>query len=182
MGIHEYTWVFNVTPEEQTVELRELTETEANIIRYVAGYICYHLQRKFEHENHPLKKDLVLNSTSMVKFNSRGGLWHVRETVHSFFVSLEQEVQVQLKSPSFVKGTGEQKEKICRNIYESDDIKFYWLILSADFEIEATKVCEILLQEIIKLFVTVRGFAFSNVWIKKYKQAQKINTAFQRLT
>ena len=98
-----------MTPEEQTVELRELTETEANIIRYVAGYICRHLQRKFEHENHPLKKDLILNLTSMVKFNSddasgpcedwldlmdRGGLWHVRETVHSFFVSLEQEVQV----------------------------------------------------------------------------------------
>ena len=80
----------------------------------------------------------LLNLTSMVKFNSddpsgpcedwldlmdKGGLWHVRETVHSFFVSLEQEVQVQLKSPSFVKGTGEQKEKICRNIYESDDLK-----------------------------------------------------------
>ena len=32
------------------------------------------------------------------------------------FVSLKQEVQVLLKSPSFVKGTGEQKEKICRNI------------------------------------------------------------------
>ena len=54
--------------------------------------------------------------------------------------------------------------------------KFYWLIVSADFEIEDTKVCEILLQEIIKLFVTVRGFAFSNVWIEKYKQAQKNST------
>ena len=43
---------FDVTPEQQTVELMELTETEANIIRYVAGYICRHLQRKFE----PLEK------------------------------------------------------------------------------------------------------------------------------
>ena len=34
--------------------------------------------------------------------------------------------------------------------------KFYWLIVSADFEIEDTKVWEILLQEIIKLFFTVR--------------------------
>ena len=33
-------------------------------------------------------------------------------------------------------------------MYESDDIKFYWLIVSADFEIEDTEVCEILLQEI----------------------------------
>ena len=159
---------FDVTPEEQTVELRELTETEANIIRYVAGYICRHLQRKLEHENHPLKKDLILNLTSMVKFNlddasgpcedwldlmDRGGLWHVRETVYSFFVSLEQEVQVQLKSPSFVKGTGEQKEKICRNIYESDDIQFYWLIVSADFEIEDTQVCEILYRKLLNFLL-----------------------------
>ena len=149
---------FDVTPEEQTVELRELTETEANIIRYVAGYICRHLQRKLERENHPLKKDLILNLTSMVKFNSDDTSgpcedWLVPETVHSFFVSLDQDVQVQLKSPSFVKGTEEQKEKICRNIYESDDIQFYWLIASADFEIEDTQVCEILLQEIIKLLL-----------------------------
>ena len=47
---------FDVIHEEQTVELRELTETEGNIIRYVAGYICRHLQGKLERENHPLKK------------------------------------------------------------------------------------------------------------------------------
>ena len=46
---------------------------------------------------------------------------------------------------------------------------FYWLIVSADFEIEDTQLCEILLQEIIKLFVAIRGFAFSNIWIEKYK-------------
>ena len=96
------------------------------------------------------------------------------------FVSLEQEVQVQLKSPSFIKGTEEQKEKICRNIYESNDIQFYWLIASADFEMEDTQVCEILLQEIIKLFVTVRGLAFSDREIQA--STKEINTTFQRLT
>ena len=40
--------------------------------------------------------------------------------VHAL-IFCKQEVQVQLKSPSFVKGTWEQKEKICRNTYESDD-------------------------------------------------------------
>jgi len=57
----------------------------------------------------------------------RGGLWHVSKTVHSFFLSLEQEVQVQLKSPSFLKAT-EHKEKIYKSVSESDDVQFYWLI------------------------------------------------------
>lgn len=47
---------FDVTPEKQTVELRDLTETEANIIRYVAGYICCHFQKNMNVENHLLKK------------------------------------------------------------------------------------------------------------------------------
>lgn len=63
---------FEVTSKEQTIESREATETEAteteaNIIRYVAGYICHYLQKKFERENHPLKEELILDLMSMVK-------------------------------------------------------------------------------------------------------------------
>ena len=86
-----------VTPDEQTIESREVTETEANIIQYVAEYICRHLRRKFEHENHPLKEELILNLMSMIKSSSddssgpcedwldlmdRGGLWQILCSVH----------------------------------------------------------------------------------------------------
>ena len=84
-----------------------LTNNEANALRYVAGYVCRHLRKKIEASAHPLKEEMVLYLMSMVKDKSdtsrgvceewtdlvdRGGLWHVRENTHSFFLSLEEEI------------------------------------------------------------------------------------------
>ena len=33
-----------------------ITMDEANILRYVAGYVCHHLRKKIEASNHPLKE------------------------------------------------------------------------------------------------------------------------------
>ena len=90
-----------------------ITLDEANVLRYVAGYVCRHLRKKIEASNRPLKEDMVLYLMTMVKDKSeassgpceewtnlvdRGGLWHVQENTHSLFLCLEEEVRLLLPS------------------------------------------------------------------------------------
>ena len=90
-----------------------LTYNEVNALRYAAGYVCRHIRKKIEASNHPLKEEMTLCLMTMVKEKSdttsgpceewtdlvdRGGLWHIRENTHSFFLCLEEEVHVHLQS------------------------------------------------------------------------------------
>ena len=52
-------------------------------------------------------------------------------------------------------------------ITSNDDILFYWSIASAEFGQEEEPI---LFQEITKLWITVRGFAYVSGWVEQYKQ------------
>ena len=88
-----------------------LTYNGVNALRYVAGYVCRHSRKKIQASNHPLKEEMTLCLMTMVKEKSDtisgpceewtdlvdwGGLWHIRESTHSFFLCLE-EVRVHLQ-------------------------------------------------------------------------------------
>lgn len=162
-----------------------LTVNEVNVLRYVAGYVCRHLRKKIEASSHPLKEDMVLCLMTMVKDKSdtssgpceewtdlvdRGGLWHVQENTHSFFLCLEEEIRPLL--PSLLSET-DRKEKIINELSTNEDVLFYWLIVGADFEEDDERVHTELLKRIIELFVTIRGFSCASGWLEKYKQLSK---------
>ena len=165
-----------------------LTNNEANALRYVAGYVCRHLRKKIEASAHPLKEEMVLCLMSMVKDKSdtsrgvceewtdlvdRGGLWHVRENTHSFFLSLEEEIRLLL--PSLLTKE-KRKERIVEDLVRSEDVQFYWLIVGAEFDEEDRDVHSELLKRIVELFVTIRGFSYASAWLEKYKQENKKGT------
>ena len=123
-----------------------LTINEANALRYVAGYVCCHLRKIIEASAHPLKEEMILCLMNMVKDKSdtseghceewtnlvdHGGLWHVRENVFCFFLSLEEEIRMLL--PSLL---SEEKCKAHMNteLVHNEDVQFYWLIVGANFD------------------------------------------------
>ena len=54
-----------------------------------------------------------------------------------------------------------------------DDVQFIWLLVTAEFEIEDHDINEALLQNVVELFVTVRGFSLASAWLEKFKQKTK---------
>ena len=102
----------------------------------------------------------------------RGGLWHIRENTHSFFLCLE-EVRVHLQS---LLTETNKKQKIIQELIDNENVLFYWLINGADFEEHNEAVHSELLKRIVELFVTMRGFSYASAWLEKYKQGIKKGT------
>ena len=51
-------------PEAETPAV---SSTEANALRYAAGYVCRHLRRKLEKGSHPLKEELIIYLAKLVR-------------------------------------------------------------------------------------------------------------------
>ena len=63
------------------------------------------------------------------------------------------------------------------NVIKSDDVQFYWLIATADFEEEDNnEVTDVLLKKFVELYVTMRGFSHVRAWMEKYKQSTTKST------
>jgi len=54
------------------------------------------------------------------------------------------------------------KQDIIKRVIE-DDVQFYWLIVTADFEINNDEIHQVLLYKIAEIYVTVRGFSWASV-------------------
>ena len=167
-----------------------LNDLEANALRYAAGFVCRHLRNKIERSSHHFKEELVLCLMTLVKgvqyqensgtneewidLVDRGGLWHVRENTFHFFCALEEEVQLQLKQ--LAQSAYAARKKMLQAIAASEDVQFYWLIVTADFEDNDDEIKSIFLSMISELYLTMRGFSFANNWVEKFKLAAKKST------
>jgi len=103
----------------------------------------------------------------------RGGLWHVRENTFYFFCALEEAVQLQLKQ--LAQSAHAARKRMIEAITASDDVQFYWQIVTADFD-EEEEVKSVLLSMISELYLTMQGFSFANSWVEKFKQSVKKST------
>lgn len=147
-----------------------LNDQEANTLRYAAGFVCRHLRKKIERSTHMLKEELIVCLMTLVKgvqhpestgsneewlvSVDRGGLWHVRENTFYFFCALEEEVQLQLKQ--LAQSAHAARKRMIVAITASEDVQFYWLIVTADFDDdEEEEVKSVLLLMISKLYLTM---------------------------
>ena len=93
-------------PRESSVESnleQNLTYEDANVVRYVAGYVCRKVREKLSHENKGelLKclesllgsEDESSASADWVDVVDRGGLLHVRKGTYMLFCAMEEEVR-----------------------------------------------------------------------------------------
>ena len=176
--------------ENNSKDAASLSDQEGNALRYAAGYVCRHLRKKIENSTHNLKEELIICLMTLVKgvqypegtgtneqwtdSLDRGGLWHVRENTYHFFCALEEETQIQLRQ--LAQSAFAARKRMIEAIISNEDVQFYWLILSADFEVDDDEVQSILLTMITELYLTMRGFSFANNWVEKFKQATKRST------
>ena len=173
----------------ETDNSMDSTNNERSALRYASGYICRHLCKKFERENHDLKEEMILCLASLVKDSSseecgtdeewlelmdRGGLYHVKETTFQLFCAIEGQVRSLLEA--LTKPCSSSKLEMIRKVIEDEDVQFYWIISTADFEIDDTETHDLLLYKIVELFITMRGFSKASAWMKKYKQSVKKTT------
>ena len=49
-----------------------------------------------------------------------------------------------------------------KKVVKDNDVQFFWLITTADFEIDDDEIYIALLLKITELYVTVRGFSMAN--------------------
>ena len=120
---------------------------------------------------------LLSYTTKWMDTVNRGGLYHLNDETFHLFIEIEKCVQTYL--PKYLaQSKTSDKELYIRNIHdkilENEDVQFHWTLLSQDIESAEDSHC--LLSEVVKLFVTVRGFAIVGSWMEIYKSKEKINT------
>ena len=103
----------------------------------------------------------------------RGGLWHVNDQTYGLFVSMEE-----LARQYFCTSERATAIKIIQDsILKSNDLLFQWSLISADSDDD---VASTVLFEIVKLYTTIRGFAFAKTCMEQYKQAKRKTTQKSR--
>ena len=102
----------------------------------------------------------------------RGCLWRVKEMTYQFFRAVDhviREALMTIKNPSLAT----TKTRNAKRVIEDDDVQFYWLIVTSDFEIDDDEIHKILLHKIAELYVTIRRFSLASGWLEQYKQQTK---------
>lgn len=66
------------------------------------------------------------------------------------------------------------KSNIIDFVCTSPDVQLYWNIISID--IHAEEDSTELLREIVSLWLNIRGFSISKIWMEEYKQIVCIST------
>ena len=58
--------------------------------------------------------------------------------------------------------------EITEQILKNEDVQFHWCIIACDWEEEEA---EALLEQVVKMWVTIRGFSYARAWVEKFKTA-----------
>ena len=171
------------------VRLEELSRDEENALRYACGYVPFKLLRKYQKQSHDKAVKFVTCLRNMAvedqeegsfedytmqwlqKVN-RGGLFCVSTQCYDFFRAIEYQVRTRL--PHLLASQTGTKQELIDAVVEDQDVEFFWSILSAVIDDEAD-ACQ-LLQEIVELWVTIRGFSTTSSWLEQYKRAKQKTT------
>eukprot|EP00731_Ephydatia_muelleri_P029902 Em0021g425a len=141
----------------------QLTYEELNTLRYTAGYVPRALQKKLSKISHPRQKDLLLylnerisdgsepvaDSSDWITIMNREGLVMVNNMAFELFYALEIEFR-RLIQP---KGISDNAVQLLSN---DEDVLFLWSSISSSWDSDCNSE---LLERIVKLWVTLRGFS-----------------------
>ena len=162
-------------------QLRDLTYEEMSALRYAAGYTCRATKKEFKSNPDVLAAiDELIDdsngdessdcSNDWMKLASRGGLHFVKDNTYMVFHAMEMVLRTYLCKDQVEKLTPGSRLMLVQLVRDDEDVTFYSCMLFAEVE---EHVASTLLHCIIKLYVTMRGFAFASSWIELYKQNAK---------
>lgn len=155
--------------ESEEDQASSITKLDQNALRYVAGFICRKVQAKIKSSSLPRKDDMILficdfsgdewdeaqGTEEWTNAVDRGGLWHINDDTYSIFFLMEEEIRNHLKVSKAKALNKETKKKLLDAILTNEDLLFQWSLISARVDDD---VGSAVLQKIVELYVTIRGF------------------------
>lgn len=162
----------------------DITEVEKNVIMYICGYIPVSLINRYEKRmgaKYASYVQCLLNmavgknedtfyeyARQWLENVNRGGAFQVSDEVYNFFWVVESNTRSKLKLLLETHRDDDQdKKSIVENLITSEDISFHWSILTIDLEEQESTE---LLNDILTLWLTIRGFSISGAWIEQHKK------------
>ena len=164
---------------------QSISYEEANSVRYIAGYILRALKTKIAKSSLNNKEELLLclidllesseeaydDSSDWVNSIDRGGLNHVSNNMSTLLSCMELVVKHHLATNATPHDFN-MKDQLTAKITTNHNVEFYWDLISENWREEDSKV---LLNHIIDLWITIRGFAHTSSWMERYKSAMHKN-------
>lgn len=166
--------------------VREFSPVEENAIYFTAGYVIRKLLKKYQKQDSDKAAIFVQSLLNMLgedcdnieAYSSfaeyvktwttqtdRGGLLHVSIDTFHLFKAIEI-VTYDLMKKDKLKG------EVVSQAYCNQNVQFHWaLITDLSDEQQSTE----LLQEVVGLWYTVRGFSTAKTLFEQYKTAKKCN-------
>ena len=120
--------------------------------------------------------DFLIYTSEWIDKVSRGGLFPLNDATYIFFVSVEKEVCAILLC-YMAKQAGSKdafKELVIQKIVDSEQVQWNWTLISQCIDSEDDAIE--LLKEIVTLWVTIRGFSITAMWMEAYKRDHKSGT------
>jgi len=157
----------------------DLTYEEESGLRYAAGYVCRAMRKKLGAKDPDMLEcidELIDEGESSdatndwTKLTSRGGLLHVKDSTYLVFHAMELVVRQFFRKNRINQLTSGAVGDVVETVKQNEDVAFYWCIASVNMD---ETLATGLLDGIIKLWVTIRGFSFTSAWVELYKQQSK---------
>ena len=144
--------------------------------------------RYMELENDGPETSFLAYTQEWIKKVDRGGLFVISDEAYRFFVTLE--LATRRKLPHHLLATATTTltssppheadvSAIVKSICDDDDVLFYWTFVGIDGGIDMDEdedTNQELLQQIIHLWINIRGFSLSKAWMENYKIATTATT------
>lgn len=169
--------------------LPELSSDELNAMRYACGYVPRSLLKKYESKSGEVYSQYVQclgdmavegEGSDLLQYTrkwfdqvNRGGLFPLNDNTFTLFVEIEKCVRTVLPK-HVICGDSDKatfQKSVLDVIVKNENVQFYWLLLSQD--IDKLEDAEALLVEIVRLWVTIRGFSLAASWLEEYKRSAK---------
>lgn len=179
-------------PSEHMASSTELTTDELNALQYAAGYVPHALLKKYEKRNGKKFEEFIEclgdmaiagEETDFMEYTkkwitkvNRGGLFPLNNTTYQFFIEIEKQVKVilPLHAVKSSKSADAFREQVIVKVADHEDVQRHWTLISQSIDSEEYAIE--LLHEIVKLWVTIRGFALAATWMEVYKKTAKKTT------
>ncbi len=165
-----------------------ISPDELNVLRYACGYVAQKLLKRYEKKHGEVMEqyatclsemavvgegaDLLTYTKRWLELVNRGGLFPLSDEAFRFFIEVELCVRTYL--PHQLMKTHSEVEfatNVHDKIFSDEDVQFHWTLLSQN--IHDTVSSDALLMEVIKLWVTIRGFSTTGYWMEVYKEKEK---------
>lgn len=114
--------------------------------------------------------DELNDSEQWIHTINRDGLVTIDDSTYNVFVAMELKIREYFNESKLSLCSDGLKDSAYQGIITDEDVLFYWEMLSINWEGSESNQ---LLQNIVRHYITVRGFSFTSGIMEKYKQSTK---------